>query len=81
MGEKSCENGQTNEKLRRGLLWDAADWETVVPVVVVGRINVTRIEVQVVGVVIIVDRTRPIVAVVTQIVDRGTIDVAGPHKP
>ena len=36
---------------------------SVVPVVVVGRVYATGIEVEVASVVVIVDRTRPIVAV------------------
>lgn len=48
---------------RRLLLGDATNWETVVPVVVVGRVKIATVEVQVVGVASIVDRTRPIVAV------------------
>ena len=59
----------------------AADRPPVVPVVVVGRVNVTTSKVQVVSVVATVDRTRPVVRFATSIVKGAVIDVAGPHKP
>ncbi len=51
---------------------------TTVSAIVVGRVNVTRIEVEVVTVSRIVLRRRPVVAVATNIVERAivTIDVA-----
>ena len=64
----------------RGLVnSDAADTEAVSAVVVVLRVDrTTRIEVQVISVISIVDRSRPIVAVGANIVDArtGTIAVA-----
>ncbi len=56
----------------------ATDGTTVSAIVVVGRVNVTRIEVEVVTVSRIVLRRRPVVAVATNIVERAivTIDVA-----
>ena len=57
-----------------------ADRFTIVAVVVVRGIEIARIEVQVVRVVAIVVRGRPIVAVGTDIVDRSSIAVAGSRK-
>ncbi len=57
-----------------------ADRLTVVAVVVVRGIEITRIEVQVVRVVAIVVRSRPIVTVGTDIVDRSPIAVAGSRE-
>ena len=56
----------------------AAHCEPVVLVVVVLRVEVaTSVEVQVVGVVIIVRRTRPVVRVVSGIVGSAAVAVAG----
>ena len=59
----------------------AAHRPPVVPVVVVGRVNATTSKVQVVSVVAIVDRTRPIVRFATSIIKGAAVDIAGPHKP
>ena len=63
------------------LLSHAAYRVAVVPVVVVRGIDVRTVEVQVVGVVAIVDRRRPIVAVRTDIVQRAIVHVARTDKP
>ena len=60
VGEKSC-----GGKARRKLLCHTTDGKAVVPVVVVGRVNITRIEVQVEGVRSTVYRARPVVPVVS----------------
>ena len=79
MGEKSCGKRRREETLR--LTSYTAYWETVVPIVAVGGINVAGIEVQVVGISGTINRTGPVVAVVTEIVNRSIVHVAGPHKP
>ena len=76
VGEKSCRHKPRTEIAK--LLRYAADRVAVVPVIVVGWVHVTGIEVQLVRVVAIVDRTRPIVTVVAGIVERTVVDVAGP---
>ena len=53
---------------------------TVITIVVVGGVNIGAIEVGVVGVRRTVDRTGPIVGVVTAIVQRAAIDVASADK-
>ena len=63
------------------LLSHTAHTVAVVAIVVVRRIDVRRVEVQVVGVVAIVDRRRPIVAVRPGIVQRARVDVARTDKP
>ena len=60
LGEKSCGNKREGERLDTS---HTAYGEAVVPIVVVGRVKIAIVEVQVVSVGIIVDRTRPIVAV------------------
>lgn len=60
LGEKSCGEKRTTRRLGAD---HTADRKTVVPVVVVGRVKIAIVEVQVVSVGSIVDRTRPIVAV------------------
>lgn len=52
-----------------------------VPVAVARGIDAARVEVQVVGVVATVDRTRPIVAVVARIFQTTTVDAATTDKP
>ncbi len=54
---------------------DTTHGHAVVPIVVVGRVDVTGIEVQVVRVAAIVGRRRPVVAVVAGIVDSTVISV------
>ena len=76
---KSC--GEVAEKEKLISTCYTAYWEAVVPVVVVGRVNVVITEVQVVGVGGIVDRTRPIVCFVAWIVEITVVDIPGPHKP
>ena len=55
---------------------DRADRKAVVTIVVVRRIDIARIEVQVVGIAIRVQRRRPVVAIRTAIVQARVIDVA-----
>ena len=57
--------------------YQATDTKSVVLIVVVGRVQVRRVEVQVVRVVVAVRRPTPIVAVRATIVRRRTIEVAG----
>lgn len=52
-----------------------------VGVAVVGRVNASSCEVQVVGVVTTVDRTRPIERSRAWNAETTVVDVAGPHKP
>ena len=59
---------------------DQPDRPTVVPIVVVVRIHVRRVEVEFVSVVRVVRRRRPIVAVRANIVHRRTIAVATARK-
>lgn len=59
---------------------EATNGEPVVAIVVVGGVNVGAVEVRVVGVVAIVDRTGPIVAVRGTIVQRAAVDVASADK-
>lgn len=58
-----------------------ADPAVAVVVVVVGRVNVSSREVQVVGIAAAVDRTRPVVRFRAWIVETTADDEAGPHKP
>ena len=58
----------------------ATHGESVVPVVVVLRVDVGTVEVQVASVGITVDCTRPVVAVATCVVKRATIHVAATDK-
>ena len=51
--------------------------KTVILIVVVGRVQVRRVQVQVVGVVVAVRRTTPVVPVRPSIVRRRTVKVAG----
>lgn len=78
MGEKRVAEKRGERKLISARY--AAHRPPVVPVVV-GRVNVSSCEVQVVGVVAAVDRTRPVVRFRAWIVEITVVDVAGPHKP
>ena len=79
MGEKRVAEKRGERRLISAR--HAAHRPPVVPVVVVGRVNVSSREVQVVGVVAAVDRTRPVVRFRAWIVEITVVDVAGPHKP
>lgn len=54
--------------------------EPVVPIVVILRIDTTRVEVQVPGIASGVERSRPVVAIRAAVVPRRTIAVAGASK-
>ena len=69
-----CGAGRTLNELAT---YQATDTKSVVLIVVVGRVQVRRVEVQVVRVVVAVRRPTPIVAVRATIVRRRTIEVAG----
>ena len=59
---------------------EAADRLSVVPVVVVGRVDVARVEVEVVRVVARVGRRGPIVAVVAGVVQRAGVDITSARR-
>ena len=72
-----CGVGRTLQGLAT---YQATDTKSVVLIVVVGRVQVRRVEVQVVRVVVAVRRPTPIVAVRATIVPRSTITVARARK-
>ena len=74
--QKSCRHKPRTEIAK--LLRYAADRVAVVPVTVAGWVHVTGTEVQLVRVVAIVDRTRPIVTAAAGTAERTVADVAGP---
>ena len=59
---------------------DTAYWPSEEPVVAVGRPDARATEAEEVSIITIDDRTGPVGAARCCIVQRATVDVAGPHK-